>query len=85
MRIQEGKRITSMPFENHAVFETACTSFAINWNEKNALKLNSREDECIPLFINSFFGSMIRDVACTVLVRYLLRNTNKLQGKISGR
>lgn len=54
-----------------------------NWNEKNIVKLNSLEGESIPLLINSFFGSMIRDETCPLLVHYLLHNTNSLRAKTS--
>lgn len=60
-----------------------CIFLSNNWNEKNRVKLNSREGEYIPLLINSFFGSMIRDETCPVLVHYLLHNTNSLRAKTS--
>lgn len=60
-----------------------CIFLSNNWNEKNRVKLNSLEGECIPLLINSFFGSMIRDETCPVFVYYLLHNTNSLRAKTS--
>lgn len=66
------------------LMRSLCIFPSTNWNEKNRVKLNSREGECsIPLLINSFFGSMIRDETCPVLVHYLLHNTNSLRAKTS--